>query len=102
MSVASRRERVLANSAEVVTGSELDALLEGGGSPRAYVGLEPSGFLHLGTGPMVAEKLKDLAEAGLDVTVLLADWHAFINDKFGGDWDAIRSCAEYFVEAYGA
>ncbi|MCJ2554749.1 MAG: tyrosine--tRNA ligase [Candidatus Thermoplasmatota archaeon] len=102
MSPVPRRERVLQNTVEVVTEAELGALLEGGGKPRAYIGLEPSGFLHLGTGPMVADKMKDLVEAGFDMTVLLADWHAYINDKFGGDWEAIRRCASYFVEAYGA
>ncbi|MFQ5919655.1 MAG: tyrosine--tRNA ligase [Thermoplasmata archaeon] len=97
-----RQERVLQNTAEVVTEAELGSLLERRGSPRAYIGLEPSGYLHLGTGPMVADKIKDLVEAGFDVTVLLADWHAFINDKLGGDWEAIRNCAAYFIEAYGA
>lgn len=102
MSVPERRARLFRNAAEVVTEEELETLLEGGGRPRAYIGLEPSGFLHLGTGPLVAEKIGDLVEAGFDVTVLLADWHAYINDKFGGDWEAIRTCAAYFVEAYGA
>ncbi|MFQ6013636.1 MAG: tyrosine--tRNA ligase, partial [Thermoplasmata archaeon] len=102
MSATQRRERILQNAVEVVTEEELAALLEGGGKPKAYIGLEPSGFLHLGTGPMVAWKITDLVEAGFDVTVLLADWHAYINDKFGGDWGAIRTAAEYFVEAYGA
>ncbi len=102
MSPNQRRERILHNVAEVVTEEEFAVLLEGGGKPKAYIGLEPSGFLHLGTGPLVAWKITDLVATGFDVTVLLADWHAYINDKFGGDWEAIHTTAEYFMEAYGA
>ncbi len=85
---------------EVVTPQELRTLLEGQGRPKAYIGLEPSGLVHLGTGPILAQKVMDLDRAGFDVTVLLADWHAFINDKLGGDWATIRAAANYMVEAY--
>lgn len=102
MDVTERVRRVLANTVEAVTREELEDLLAREERPRAYVGLEPSGLLHLGTGPIVAEKLKDFVAAGLDVTVLLADWHAYINDKFGGDWEKIGAAAAYFREGYRA
>lgn len=97
-----RAERILRNTVEVVTREELDRVLAAGGRPRVYVGLEPSGLLHLGSGPLVAEKLKDFVAADLEVIVLLADWHAYINDKFGGDWEKIRAAADYFREGYRA
>jgi tyrosyl-tRNA synthetase len=97
-----RLQVVKRNTVELVTPGELESLLNREETPKAYVGLEPSGLVHLGTGPVIAGKLTDLHAAGFDVTVLLADWHAYINDKLGGDWDNIRACGEYFIEAYRA
>ncbi|MFQ5837519.1 MAG: tyrosine--tRNA ligase [Thermoplasmata archaeon] len=88
------------NVAEVVSEEELRSILSKDQGLKAYVGLEPSGLVHLGTGPILAQKLTDFCAAGFDVTVLLADWHAYINDKLEGDWDSIRACAEYLREAY--
>ena len=87
---------------EVVTREDLSALLAQGGRPRAYIGYEPSGYVHIGNGALVAEKIKDLVAAGFDFTFLLADWHAMINDKFGGDLGAIQVCARYFEDAFRA
>lgn len=93
-------ELITRGTAEVVTEEELQTLLAGGGAPKAYVGLEPSGLVHLGTGALVGGKVADLHRAGFDVTILLADWHAYINDKFGGDWEALEACGAYFEEAF--
>jgi tyrosyl-tRNA synthetase len=79
-----RLERVGRFAAEVLTQEDLRALLERSERPRAYIGFEPSGRLtiaHL----ITARKVLDLVDAGCDVTVFLADWHAWINDKLGGD-----------------
>lgn len=87
---------------EVVTREDLSALLAQGGRPRAYIGYEPSGYVHIGNGAIVAEKIKDLVAAGFDFTFLLADWHAMINNKLGGDLGAIQVCARYFEDAFRA
>lgn len=97
-----RVDLVTRGAAEVVTREELRALLERGGRPRAYIGFEPSGLMHVGQGVITAEKVKDLVRAGFDVSILLADWHAMINDKFGGDLGAIRACARYFEDCFRA
>ncbi len=102
MTVEDRLELVLRGAEEVVTREELRALLEKGGTPRAYVGLEPSGLMHIGTGLIVGQKIADLAKAGFHAIVFLADWHAYINDKLGGRLEAIRSCAEYFRDGFRA
>jgi len=84
-------ERITRNAPEVVTeeeGRELAADPEG---KRAYVGYEPSGVLHIGH-MLTATKLMDLQEAGFEVTVLLADVHAYLNDK--GTFEEIRETAE--------
>ncbi|MGQ9582525.1 MAG: tyrosine--tRNA ligase [Thermoplasmatota archaeon] len=93
-------ERAARNAEEVVTRDELRELC-GRPHKRAYIGIEPSGQAHLGW-KIVAEKILDLRAAGFDMVVLLADWHAHINDKFGGDMDKIRSCAEYIKDALEA
>ncbi|MCL2142920.1 MAG: tyrosine--tRNA ligase, partial [Methanomassiliicoccaceae archaeon] len=84
-----------------VTADELRALLSKDGRPTAYIGFEPSGLVHLGWA-LVASKIRDLIDADMDVTVLWADWHAYINDKLGGDIDNIRICAKYMEDCFEA
>lgn len=86
-------------AAEVVTEDELRALLAAKPHPRAYIGFEPSGRLHIGNA-ITANMLKRLQKAGCHITVFLADWHAMINDKFGGDLERIRACGRYQKEAF--
>ena len=93
---------VCRHAAEVVTEDEVRALLARRGRPKAYVGFEPSGIMQIGQGFVIAAKIRDLVDAGFDVTVLLADWHAFINDKFGGDMQKIRACGRYFEDCFRA
>ena len=45
----------------------------------------------VGAGTMGGRMAAKWVEAGFQVDVLLADWHAFINDKFGGDLEKIRT-----------
>lgn len=88
---------VTRNTVEVVTEGELRELLESGKDLRAYVGYEPSGEIHLGH-VMTVNKLMDLQKAGFDVVVLLADVHAYLNEK--GDFDEIAEIAEYNRKAF--
>lgn len=69
--------------------------------PRAYIGFEPSGTAHIGW-VVCTETIRQLVDTGFDVTILLADWHAQINDKLGGDLHAIHRCAEYMTDAFEA
>jgi len=39
-------------------------------------------------------------ESGIDFTILLADWHAAVNDKFGGDLNRIKRNAEYMKQGF--
>jgi tyrosyl-tRNA synthetase len=59
-------------------------------------------MMQIGQGFVIAAKLRDLVDAGFDVTVLLADWHAYINDKLGGNLEKIRACARYFEDCFRA
>ncbi|MEM3761413.1 MAG: tyrosine--tRNA ligase [Archaeoglobaceae archaeon] len=79
------------NAEEIVTVEELKKLLEAKEKPRAYVGYEPSGEIHLGH-LITVNKLKDLQKAGFEIVVLLADIHAYLNEK--GTFEEIRELAE--------
>jgi tyrosyl-tRNA synthetase len=89
----SRLDRVLRGTSEVLTLPELEALLKRPERPRAYIGYEPSGRLTVGQ-LVTVRKVQDLVQAGFDVTVYLADWHALINDKLGGSLERIRAAGE--------
>ncbi|MFO8110678.1 MAG: tyrosine--tRNA ligase [Thermoplasmata archaeon] len=100
MNTEERMELVMNNVQEVVTEEELRDLLKRNSNPSAYIGIEPSGMMHVGQGMMCANKVKDMQEAGFHVKILLADWHAYINDKLGGDIEAIRVCGEYIKDCF--
>lgn len=87
---------------EIVTEEDLRQLLRREATPRAYFGIEPSGFLHVGQALILGDKVLDCLEAGLDLTIFLADWHAYINDKLGGNMENIQLCAAYLQDSYAA
>ena len=69
-------------------------------NPKHYVGIEISGFLHLGSLLSTGYKINDFSEAGAKCTVFLADWHTFINDKLGADWETISKVSKYYEKAF--
>lgn len=99
-----RLELLRQNTAEIVTDDELQKLasdLAGGAERKGYIGFEPSGRVHLGW-KVCADKIADFVEAGLHMKILLADWHAQINDKLGGDLQKIKVCGEYMKHCFAA
>jgi len=99
MDVDSKFELASRNTIEVVTPEELRSLFETKSKPTAYIGYEPSGLVH--TGQLITSaKILDLQNAGVEVTIFLADWHALINDKVGGKMENIRVCGEYLKECF--
>lgn len=94
MDTLSKVEKVAKNAQEVITKSDLQKLFESNSSPKGYIGVEPSGLFHIGWVIWV-NKLKDLMDVGVKMTLLEATWHAWINDKFGGDVGKINACAKY-------
>ncbi|MDE1763104.1 MAG: tyrosine--tRNA ligase [Thaumarchaeota archaeon] len=85
---------------EVVTQEELVNLFNTNSHPKHYIGLEISGFLHLGSLILTGFKINDFIKAGVKCTVFLADWHTYINNKLGGDWDKIRIVSKYYADAF--
>ena len=85
---------------EVVTHDELTELFKTNSSPKHYIGLEISGFLHLGSLISTGFKINDFVKAGVKCKIFLADWHTLINDKLGGDWETISKVSKYYQDAF--
>jgi len=103
MDIERRYEILTRNTAEIVVPSELMDLLQRKEHPKAYIGFEPSGLVHIGWLIWI-DKIRDFLEAGIETYVLEATWHAYINDKLGGSMEAIRKAAKLVrkvMEAYG-
>ncbi|WP_202319059.1 tyrosine--tRNA ligase [Archaeoglobus neptunius] len=92
MDISEKLRLVTRNTEEVVTEHELRQLLESSEKPTAYVGYEPSGEIHLGH-MMTVQKLMDLQKVGFKVIILLADIHAYLNEK--GSFEEIEQIADY-------
>jgi len=73
----------------------------GDGVLRCYVGFEPSGKAHIGW-KVLSLQLKRMLEADVNVLIFLADWHAWINDKFNGNMAEIQLTAKYMEETFRA
>lgn len=99
MNTDDRHELITRNAEEVVTEQEVRELAADPDGGRAYVGYEPSGVLHIGH-MLTANKLIDLQDAGMEVVVLLADVHAYLNEK--GTFDEIQETAERMREQFVA
>ena len=103
MTVEDKVSLVARNTQELISPEELTKLFDEKPHPKAYIGFEVSGYLHLGTGIICANKIRDLRDAGFQVAVFFADWHSMINNKLGGDLEAIRRVGkEYFQAAFEA
>ncbi|HEX9846000.1 MAG TPA: tyrosine--tRNA ligase [Candidatus Nitrosotenuis sp.] len=85
---------------EIVTKEELTNLFETNSKPKHYIGLEISGFLHLGSLISTGFKINDFIKAGVQCNVFLADWHTIINEKLEGNWDIISKVSNYYEKAF--
>lgn len=101
--LAQKKELITKYTEEIIIEEDLKTLLGRKEPIKHYIGFEISGEIHLGTGIAAMQKVKDIADAGVSPTIFLADWHTWINDKLGGDRDAIkRIAAGYFTEGLSA
>lgn len=102
MNTQERFDLIMRNTAEVLTPADLKQLIETGVPLKHYIGFEVSGKVHLGTGLISGGKIADFQKAGVSCICYMATWHAWINNKFGGDFDVIRKASEYFQESMKA
>lgn len=82
MNINEKKEIIERNSVEILNKEGMDVVLQKK-NLRVYCGYEPSGEIHLGH-LVTITKLLDFQKAGIDVVILLADWHAWLNKK--GSW----------------
>ncbi|HII09538.1 TPA: tyrosine--tRNA ligase [Candidatus Micrarchaeota archaeon] len=87
---------------EILTEDELKLILESNSHPVAYDGFEPSGIAPVHFGLLRAKNVKKMLSVGIKVTLYLADYFAFVNNKLDGDLEKIRTAGEYFVEVWKA
>ncbi len=86
---------------ELVTEQDLREIFQTYAHPRHYIGFEISGMVHIGSGLCTTLKIRDLLEAGCKPTIFLADYHAWINGKLGGDLAMIKKVGVgYFKHAF--
>ena len=82
---------------EIVTEQDLREIFETYAHPQQYIGFEISGMVHVAAGLSTALKINDLIQAGCKCMIWLADYHAWINGKLGGDLKTIQKFGEgYF------
>ncbi len=99
--------RMFSGCAEVVGVDHVASVIAGGPTHSgdsqlvAYIGLEPSGKAHLAY-ILLADTIRNMLDEGVNVIILLADWHAWVNDKFDRDMDKITLAGEYMTEVFRA
>lgn len=102
MTTEEKLKLVTRNLEEVLTEDELRKLIESGTPLKHYIGFEISGKGHVGW-VFTMQKIKDLQDAGVEINILLADWHTWLNKKLDGTLEtAKRMSREYFEEALKA
>lgn len=88
---------------ETITKGELEELLQKKSNPIAYDGFEPSGTnIHIAQGLLRAININKVTQAGCTFKILVADWHAWANNKMGGDLEKIQKVGKYLIEVWKA
>ncbi len=87
---------------EIITEQELKALFETKQEPIAYDGFEPSGKIHIAQGLLRAININKMLKARTRFKLLVADWHAWANNKFNGNLEKIGLAGDYMIEVWKA
>jgi len=102
-SAEEKLELIKRNTEEIIGEEDLKKMLENGEKIKHYIGFEISNRPHIGHGLVCMSKVKDFQDAGADVSIFLADWHSWINDKLGGNLEVIKKVGvPYFRECIKA
>jgi tyrosyl-tRNA synthetase len=102
MDVETKLDLVRGIAEEIITEDDLKELFQTKSNPIAYDGFEPSGTANIAFGVYRPLLIKDLQKTGIKFKLWLADWFAWINNKMGGDLEAIQKVGEYFIETWKA
>ncbi len=86
---------------EIISEDELLELLKTKAQLIAYDGFEPSGTdIHIAQGIMRSININKMTRAGVKFKMLVADWHAWANNKMGGDLAKIQTVGKYLIEVW--
>jgi len=86
---------------EIITEEELKRLLETKEHPVAYDGFEPSSTdIHIAQGILRAININKMTKTGIKFKMLVADWHAWANNKLNGDLEKIQIVGKYLIEVW--
>lgn len=83
---------------EVITNEELKNLLEIKSKPTSYWGVAPTGPPHIGYYRAIA-KQKDLVDAGFNHKILIADIHAYLDDR-KSPWEELEKRSKIYEECF--
>jgi tyrosyl-tRNA synthetase len=100
LDVEERLELIKTVGEEIVTEEELRELLTKKKTFTAYDGFEPSGQIHIAQGILRAINVNKITKAGGRFKMLVADWHAWANNKLGGNLDNIQTTGRYLIECW--
>ena len=106
-SIHDKIAKMFSGCLEVVGREHVEEVLSGKASHSgdnnlvAYIGLEPSGKAHLGW-LLLSRTIRNMLDEGVNVIILLADWHAWVNDKFDRDMEKISLAADYMSEVFSS
>ncbi len=101
MDVESRFDLIKQVGEEILTEEELKHLLQTKDHPIAYDGFEPSGTdIHIAQGILRSINVNKMTKAGVKFKMLVADWHAWANNKMGGDLEKIQAVGKYMIEVW--
>ncbi len=100
MDINKRLDLIKEVGEEIITEEDLLNLLKEKKNPIAYDGFEPSGKIHIAQGILRAINIQKMIEAGCKFKILVADWHAWANNKLGGNLENIKIAGEYFMEVW--
>lgn len=98
MNIDEAIENISKDTAEIIEVEELKELLKKD-KKVAYVGFEPSGKVHLGHA-LTIKRMKALQKAGFKIKILVANLHAYLNDK--GSLEELNELAEYNIKCFKA
>ncbi|MFA9288257.1 MAG: tyrosine--tRNA ligase [Weeksellaceae bacterium] len=87
---------------EIITEEDLKKLFSSDEKLIAYDGFEPSGQMHIAQGILRTININKMTKTGIKFKMWVADWHAFANNKMGGDMDKIQLVGRYFIEVWKA
>ncbi|MFW6449826.1 MAG: tyrosine--tRNA ligase [Nanoarchaeota archaeon] len=87
---------------EINTEADLKKLVSEDRTLVAYDGFEPSGSIHIAQAVLRAINVNKMIKAGCRFKMFVADWHAWANNKMGGDLEKIQTVGKYFMEVWKA